>query len=98
MEGRLHVQSAPDAHSRQIVPAHARTDGLESAAGTTAPLRVGARAPDFKQALSVNYPNPAGASKTFAIPISVSYKDAKELFVIADVVSAEVIYHYRRAG
>lgn len=61
-------------------------------------LGVGARAPDFKQALSVNYPNPAGASKTFAIPISVSYKDAKELFVIADVVSAEVIYHYRRAG
>ena len=60
-------------------------------------LQIGARAPDFKQAVSINYPNPS-ASKTFAIPISASYKDAKELFVIVDVVSAEVIYHYRRSG
>ena len=61
-------------------------------------FQVGARAPDFKQVVDVHYPNPAGASKTFAIPISASYKDVKELWVIADVVSAEVIYHYRRSG
>jgi hypothetical protein len=61
-------------------------------------FQVGARAPDFKGVFGVHYPNPAGASKTFAIPIPASYKDAKELIVIADVVSAEVIYHYRRGG
>ena len=60
-------------------------------------FQIGARAPDFKQILNVHYPNPAGASKTFAIPISAGYKDFKELLVIADVVSAEVIYHYRRS-
>ena len=61
-------------------------------------LQIGARAPDFKRIVDVHYPNPAGASKTFAIPVSAGYKDFKELLVIVDVVSAEVIYHYRRSG
>ena len=62
-------------------------------------FQIGARAPDFKQIVDVHYPNPAGDSKTFAIPVSAGWKDAKtvkELIVIIDVVSAEVIYHYRR--
>jgi hypothetical protein len=62
-------------------------------------FQIGARAPDFKQIVDVHYPNPAGASKTFSIPVSAGWKDAKtvkELIVIIDVVSAEVIYHYRR--
>ena len=62
-------------------------------------LQIGARAPDFKQSLAVHYPNPTGASKMYAIPVSAGWKDAKtvkELFVIIDVVSAEVIYRYRR--
>jgi hypothetical protein len=58
-------------------------------------FQIGARALDFKQALDVHYPNPAGASKSFAIPVSPSSKGLKELFVIVDVVSAEVIFHYR---
>lgn len=61
-------------------------------------IQMTVRAPDFAQALSINYPNPAQASKTFTIPISAGLKDAKELFVVIGVVSAEVIYHYRRSG
>jgi hypothetical protein len=62
-------------------------------------FQIGARAPDFKQVLDINYPNPAGDSKTYAIPVSAGWKDAKtvkELVVIIDVVGAEVVYHYRR--
>ena len=62
-------------------------------------LQIGARAPDFKRSLDVHYPNPTGASKMYAIPVSAGWKDAKtvkELFVVIDVVSAEVIYRYRR--
>ena len=59
-------------------------------------LQIGARAPDFKRSLDVNYPNPTGASKMYAIPVSAGWKDVKELVVIIDLVSAEVIYHYRR--
>jgi hypothetical protein len=61
-------------------------------------FQMGVRAPDFAQALNINYPNPASISKTFTIPISASYKTAKELFIVVGVVSAEVIYHYRRSG
>ncbi len=60
-------------------------------------FQVGARAPILSRWSTSTIPNPAGASRTFAIPISVSYKDVKELWVIADVVSAEVIHH-RRSG
>jgi hypothetical protein len=46
--------------------------------------------------IDLPYPNPTGLTKTFSIPASASYKDAKELFVIVDLVGAEVIYRYRR--
>ncbi len=61
-------------------------------------VQMGVRAPDFAQAVDVNYPSPAASSKTFTIPISAGYKDQKELLVVITVVSAEVIYHYRRGG
>jgi hypothetical protein len=61
-------------------------------------FQMGVRAPDFAQAFDLHYPNPASGSKTFKIPISASYKDAKDLFVIVSFVSAEVVYHYRRGG
>jgi hypothetical protein len=59
-------------------------------------FQIGARAYDFKQVIDLPYPNPAGLTKSFSIPVSMSYKDYKELFVIVDVVGAEVIYHYKK--
>lgn len=58
-------------------------------------FQMGVRAPDFAQAFSIHYPNPASGSKTFKIPISASYS-AKELTIIISFVSAEVTYVYRR--
>jgi hypothetical protein len=61
-------------------------------------IQIGARAPDFVGGASVNYPNPASASKAFSVPLSMGYKDFKEILVIVGVVSAEVTYVYRRVG
>jgi hypothetical protein len=64
------------------------------------PLSVGmsARAPDFRQDLSINYPNPAQASKTYTVPISSGYKDFKDIVIVVSVVSAEITFTYHRAG
>jgi hypothetical protein len=59
-------------------------------------IQMTVRAPDFPQPLSVNYTNPAEASKTFTIPISTSYRDAKDLTITIGVESAEITYHYRK--
>jgi hypothetical protein len=59
---------------------------------------MGARAPDFVQALSINFPNPASASKTYTVPLAADQKDSKEVVVIVGVVSAEITYTYRRVG
>jgi hypothetical protein len=53
-------------------------------------------APDFAQALNLSYPDRAEISKTFTIPISESFKDVKEMTITIGLVSATVIYHYRR--
>jgi hypothetical protein len=61
-------------------------------------IQMTVRAPDFAQPLSINYPNPSQAAKTFTIPISASYKDAKDLYIVVGVVSAEITYIYHRSG
>ncbi len=96
MEGRVHVRRAPDAHSGQVVLGHARDEGLERAAGAAELYQITAFAPDFAQALNLSYPNPAEISKTYTIPISASLKDATEITITIGLVSAQVIYHYRR--
>jgi hypothetical protein len=61
-------------------------------------VQMSARAPDFRQDLSINYPSPAQAAKTYTMPLSAGYKDFKDLVVIVSVVSAEVTYTYHRVG
>jgi hypothetical protein len=61
-------------------------------------FQISALAPDFAQALSITYPNPASLSKPYTVPISAGYKDAKEITITIGVVSAQVVYHYKRAG
>ena len=61
-------------------------------------VEMSATAPDFKRTLSINYPNPAEASKVFTFPISAGYKDFKEIEIRVGVLSAEVIYTYQRVG
>jgi len=61
-------------------------------------IGMGAAAQGFKKELGITYPNPAKASGTFTIPVSASLKDADEIKIYVGVVSAEVIYHYRRGG
>jgi hypothetical protein len=61
-------------------------------------VQMGARAPDFVQALSINYPNPASASKTYTVPLAADQKDSKDVVIIVSVVSAEITYTYHRSG
>ena len=61
-------------------------------------VQMGARAPDFVQALSINYPNPASASKTYTVPLAEDQKDFKDVVMIVSVVSAEITYTYHRSG
>jgi hypothetical protein len=61
-------------------------------------MQIGARSPDFVDSVSVNYPNPASASKTFSVPLSAGYKAYKDIAVIVGFVSAEVTFVYHRVG
>ena len=61
-------------------------------------MEMGARAPDFVGRVSVNYPNPTSASKTFTVPLSAGYKDFKDIAVIVGFGSAEITFTYHRAG
>ncbi len=61
-------------------------------------VQMSARAPDFRQDLSINYPSPAQAAKTYSVPISTGYATAKDLYVIVNFVSAEITFTYHRAG
>jgi hypothetical protein len=58
-------------------------------------IQMTAYAPDFAQAFSINYPNPAGGSKTFPLPLAADQQDSKEITVTVGVLSAQVIYHYK---
>ena len=62
--------------------------------------QISALAPDFAQALSINYPTQASASKDYTVPISADYAggSTKELTITIGFVSANVVYHYERAG
>jgi hypothetical protein len=59
-------------------------------------VQMTARAPDFAQPLTVNYPSPPSATKTYTVPISAGYAGAKDLYVVIQVVSAEITYTYHR--
>ena len=61
-------------------------------------FQISALAPDFAQALNINYPTQASGSKTYTVPISAGYKDVKEIVITIGFVSANVVYHYKRAG
>ena len=54
-------------------------------------------APDFSDALNVQYPDQAAADKTFKFPISAGYADTELLEIKIRVVSAEITYYYKRA-
>jgi hypothetical protein len=58
-----------------------------------------ALAPDFRQDLQTNYPNPASAAKTYSVPFSKSYKDdpnAKVIKLYVGFAHATVTFTYRR--
>ena len=61
-------------------------------------MEAGARAPDFVGRVSVNYPNPTSASKTFSVPLSAGYKEFKDIVVIVGFGVAEITFTYHRAG
>ena len=78
MEDHLHVEGAEYAH-----PGKSASVTLSLKAESVEPsqpllVQMGARAPDFRQDLSINYPSPAQASKTYTIPLSAGYKDYKD--------------------
>jgi hypothetical protein len=50
------------------------------------------RVPGFVGRVSVNYPNPASASKTFVVPLSAGYREVKEIVVVVGFGSAEVTF------
>jgi hypothetical protein len=58
-------------------------------------MQMSVLAPDFAQALSINYPHPSSGSKTFQIPVSASYSSAKELTIQVGFYSSTVTYTYR---
>ena len=59
---------------------------------------IGARAPDFAQALNITAPATMQAAKTFAVPFSASYAatSIKDVSVVIGLLSAEVTYTYHR--
>jgi hypothetical protein len=59
-----------------------------------------ALAPDFRQDLTTNYPNPASASKTYTVPLSVGYNDPnyKEIKLYVGFAHATVTFTYRRVS
>jgi hypothetical protein len=59
---------------------------------------IGVLAPDFAQSLNMEYPNQASATKQYDVPISAGYTSVKELTITIGFVSAQVVYHYERAG
>jgi cell wall-associated NlpC family hydrolase len=61
-------------------------------------IQMTVRAYDFAQPYSIHYPEQAAGSHTFTIPISASYNDYKDLFIIVSVVSAEITYTYHRVA
>jgi len=61
-------------------------------------LQMTAIAPDFRQDLPVTYPNPASASKTYAMPLLASQAVSKEVVVYVGWENAEIKYTYRRSG
>jgi hypothetical protein len=61
-------------------------------------VQMSALAPDFRQDLSINYPNPAQAAKTYSVPISSGYATAKDLWMLISLGGAEITYTYRRTG
>ena len=92
------LEGPADADRRQIELDLALAHGEQRQPVQPLLVQMGARAPDFVQALSINYPNPASASKTYTVPLAEDQKDSKEVVVIVSVVSAEITYTYHRAG
>jgi len=61
---------------------------------------INALAPGFAQAIQIEYPAQKSASKDFTVPISAGYEDPnfKELTITIGFVSANVVFHYKRAA
>jgi hypothetical protein len=59
-------------------------------------MQIGALAPDFVGAVQAHWPDTPSSSKTYDVLIHESQKDSPDIAVTIGMLSANVIYHYRK--
>jgi hypothetical protein len=58
-------------------------------------FQIAVLAPDFAQSYSIDYPHPAGGSKTFDIPVASDQSGSKEYTITIGFNSSSVTYTYQ---
>jgi hypothetical protein len=59
-------------------------------------VQITAFAPDFAKAVQAHWPDTPSNSMTFDVPIAEDQKDSNEITVTIGVISASIVYHYRK--